>query len=256
MAGWVAAHTLGATTLTPATIGLAAAAVVLVLPRVGFGAVALLLVAGAALGGHAGAALVVALAALIPVVLLPRDGVAWPLAAGAPVLGALALAGAWPALAARAAGAWRRAALAATGWLWLALATPLSGSGLYLSSRGMPARAIWSPSMYDAVHHVLGPVLTGGVLLAALVWGAAAVVLPSLVAGRSLALDAARVIAWSALVVSCTEIALRLGSGGRVTAPRAAAIGAVAAAAVALGPSLASAWRPRPRSEVTRAGLP
>jgi hypothetical protein len=99
-------------------------------------------------------------------------------------------------------------------------------------------------------------VLTGGVLLAALVWGAAAVVLPSLVAGRSLALDAARVIAWSALVVSCTEIALRLGSGGRVTAPRAAAVGAVAAAAVALGPSLAAAWRLRPRSEVTRAGLP
>jgi serine/threonine protein kinase len=255
-AGWVAAHTLAATMVAPAAVALLAAGLVLAMPRVGFGAVTALLVLGAALAGHSGAALVILIAALIPIVLLPRDGTAWPVAIGAPALGLVGLAGAWPALAARAGSAWRRAALGATGWLWLALATPLTGSSLYLIPHGTPPLSVWSPSAYDAVHHVLSPLLTGGVLAAALVWAGAAVVLPWLVARRSLALDAARVLAWTVIVVLCSEASLRLGSGARLAAPDTAILGAVAAALVALGPSILAAWRPQPRSEVRRAGLP
>ncbi len=256
-AGWIAAHTLGETALTPATIALISAALVLVLPRAGYAVVAGLLVAGAALGGHVGAALVVAIAAVIPVVLMPRDASTWPLAAGGPVLGILGLAGAWPALAARGTGAWRRAALGAMGWLWTALATSLAGSSLYLGSpRGPAGQSAWTASPYDAVHHVLGPLASVGVILGAAVWAAGAVTLPWLIGRRSLALDAARVLAWSVLVVSCTGIVLRLGSGARIASPHIAVLGAAAAAAVALGPSLLAAWRSPPRSEVTRAGLP
>jgi hypothetical protein len=256
LAGWVSAHALGASALTPATIGLLAAGLVLMLPRLGFAITVALLVAGAALGGHAGAALLIALAALIPVALLPRDGAAWPVTAGAPLLGLLGLAGAWPALAARGTSMWRRAGLAAAGWLWLGLVAPLVGSGLYVSPRGMPATNLWTGSLYETVHHVLVPALSAGVLLATPVWAAAAIFLPSLVGARSLAVDALRVLAWSGLVVAGTEIALHIGRGVNSVAPHTAIIGAAVGALVALGPSLLAAWRIQPRSEVSRAGLP
>ena len=71
---------------------------------------------------HAGGALLLVAGALVPVVLSPRDGPAWPLSAGAPALGAIGLACAWPGVAGLTGPIWRRAMLGATGWIWLALA--------------------------------------------------------------------------------------------------------------------------------------
>src|ERR1700745_1924301 len=81
-------------------------------------------------------ALVVLIGLLLPVVLLPTRPTLWPLAAGAPALGLVGvagLAGAWRALAGGAGTPWRRAALGAIGWSWLLLAAPLAGMSLYLN---------------------------------------------------------------------------------------------------------------------------
>jgi hypothetical protein len=226
-----------------------------VLPRVGFGLIALALILAAGLGGHAGLALMLGLGALIPIALLPRSGSMWPLASGAPALAAIGLAGAWPALAARAGSCWRRAALGAAGWLWLALATALRGSPLYLSTpAGLPNRSVWGSSVYDSVHEVLPRVLSGGVLSVALVWAVAACVLPPLVRARSLATSVIRVAAWATLVVACAELFLRSASAGPAVGT--AIIGALASAAVALFPALSARWRTQPRMEEPRAGLP
>ena len=86
---------------------------------------------------------------------------------------------------------WReRAALAALGYWWLTLAEPLLTRRLWLGPPpGTPARAVWEGSLGSAATHVLGPVLSLGVLLGAAVVGAAAVLLPWLVRGRSAAFD-------------------------------------------------------------------
>jgi len=171
------------------------------------------------------------------------------LAAGAPVLGAIGLAGAWPALAARGRSVWQRAAFGITGWVWLAIAASLADTDLYTSRPGGAiARSGWSPSLHGAVHHVLAPLLSGGMLAAAAVWGAAAVALPWISSGRSLALDASRVALWSIAVVAATGVALALGHSAARPATSTAAVGALAAALVALAPALRSAWRDRPRS--------
>src|SRR5207253_276646 len=85
----------------------------------------------------------------------------WPLPALAPALGLIGIAGMWPALAAGAATAWRRAALAASGWIWLVLAAPLAGRDLYARRpSGTPDPSTWIASPYQATHHVLAPAVT------------------------------------------------------------------------------------------------
>jgi eukaryotic-like serine/threonine-protein kinase len=185
--------------------------------------------------------------ALVPVVAMPTTGIAWPLAAAAPALGALGLAGAWPAVAARAITAWRRAALGMTGWAWLTLAGPVAGTGLYLrAAPGTPAPAVWTGSLQGAVHDVLGPLVSSGALAGAPVWALGAVVLPWLVRGRSPALDCARVAMWAAVLVSATEAAIAVVHGSRAApALRTAVLGGVACAAVALAPTSIRTWRAR-----------
>src|SRR5437588_560662 len=85
------------------------------------------------------------------VALLPNQPARWPLAALAPALALVAVAGAWPALAARAHTAWQRATLAATGWIWLLLAAPLAGVDPYIHTMVAPPRSAWLASPYDAV---------------------------------------------------------------------------------------------------------
>ena len=117
--GWLATHLLAPSPVPPTAAALLAAAVVLALPRIGWLSATAALAGTALTQGRPGAALVLTIAALVPVALVPRRGTAWPLAAGAPALGLVGLAGAWPALAGRAWGnAWRRAVLALTGWVW------------------------------------------------------------------------------------------------------------------------------------------
>jgi serine/threonine protein kinase len=182
LAGWVAAHASG-TTPVPTALALALAGLlVATLPRAGW---VILATAGAALlivSSRPGAALVLMVGAAVPIVTNPLDGPAWPLAAVAPALGALGLAGAWPALAGLSRRAHRRAALGATGYVWTALVT--SGIG---STRTLP----------DALHHVLVPLATVGTLITAGIWALAALTLPLTRSRRWPALECVRLALWA-----------------------------------------------------------
>jgi cyanate permease len=111
------------------------------------------------------------------------------------------------------------------------------------------------PSLYLTANHVLGPLLSSGLLAPALVWALAAVVLPWIVANRSLPVQIVLVTVWSATLASGTAVTLRIGHAALTVAPGAAVLGAVCAAIVALLPSLVRRWRPEPRSADTMAGL-
>jgi eukaryotic-like serine/threonine-protein kinase len=254
-AGWLSAHLLAPSPVTPAAAALLAAILVASLPRVGWLALTGAMIAAAAIGDRPGAALILALAASIPIALVPRTGTAWPLAAGAPALGLVGLAGAWPALAARVAGPWRRAVLGATGWIWLLLAAPVYGSGLYLKHPAGTSRAAthWMSSLDQTAQVVLRPILSSGALAAAPVWAIAALVLPWLVRRRSLPVQIVLVSAWAAAVVSATDSAIGMVHfPDRLAGSAVAAVGAVAGALVALAPSAVEAVR----VGRARAGLP
>jgi eukaryotic-like serine/threonine-protein kinase len=180
--------------VSPAAGAAGAALAVLVLPRVGWIAMAIALAAWS--GGAT--ALVLGAAALPTVILLRRSGALWSLPAGASLLGVAGLAGAWPALAAQAARPWHRAALGALGCWWLALAELVSGDRLAL---GTPPDATFDPG--GAAH--LWPLVTSGVLGLAALWAAAAVLLPVLVRGRALAADVVGATAWAAGLGSATQ---------------------------------------------------
>ena len=257
LTGWLSAHALGHSPLAPAAAALVAAAIMLALPRAGFAFVAAGVALIAGIQGHAGEALVIALAALIPVAVSPRGEPLWSLSGGAPLLGVVGLAGAWPAIAARAASVRGRAVLGLVGWIWLALASPMTGSATYVKlPPGSQSLGVWSTSAYEAFHQVLGALVSSGALAAAPVWALAAVVLPPLVARRSLLIDAGRVAVWAGMLVGCTEAAIALThfGVGRATL-HGAAVGATGAAVIALAPSALAAWR-RSRSGYLEAGLP
>jgi hypothetical protein len=215
------------------------------LPRLGFIIAAIAVSILAVLQGHAGDALLVVVGAVVAVAAAPRGRPPWPLAVGAPLLGVLGLAGAWPAFAARATTARGRAALGFTGWVWLVLAGTLAGTGLYVQPPpGGPPATIWSGSPYEATHHVLGGLVSSGAFAPAPVWALAAVLLPLLVRRKSLARDAVAVVAWALLLVAFTEVAMAVGHFSSPTAIlRTALPGAIAACAVALAPSMLATRR-------------
>ncbi len=213
----------------------------LALPRKVWAAGALALIAWQAASGRPGAGLVL-LAAVAPLALWPRDqasgrvGAEWLLSGLAPLLGLAGLAGAFPAVAGQASRWRRRASTAALGYWWLVLAEPLLGRNLWLGeTAGTPPRAVWEGSVSSAAVHVVGPALSVGVLLGAVLWGAGAAILPWLVRGRRAALDFLAVTVWSAALVSA---AAALDSGLSANAvhpePRGAALGAVLGAAFAV----------------------
>ena len=246
-AAWVGAHALAPAPVAPAASALIAGALVLALPRIGWLALSVAAVSTVALQHHPGIALLLAIAALVPLVLLPGSGPYWPLAVAAPMLGFIGLAGAWPALAARARTPWQRAALGATGWLWLALAGPLAARVLYLPSPpGTVGRDVFTGSLSQTVHHVLVPLVSSGALLAAPVWALGAATVPYLLRGRSLTGDLLRAVAWAAALLTATALALASGGSHAVAAPPSAILGAFASVALALAPSAIQAWRGRP----------
>jgi hypothetical protein len=246
---WAGAHLLSSSPLAPAVLVLLAALLVVVLPRVGWVSIAFAITVGALIDGHAGGGVVFLLAALAPVLLMPRDGTAWPLVAGAPALGIVALAGAWPALAGRARDPWRRAALGAGGWVWLVLIAPIVGRGLYLHlPTGIAMSPGWMGSLHQTVEVVLRPLLTSGAFLGAPVWAGAAVVLPILVRSRSLALDFVMASTWAAFVVFASQAAISLAdAGAALVGGLTAVIGAVASVVIALAPWLTSSALIRPK---------
>jgi len=246
LTAWVTGSALHASPLAPAACGLLAAAAVLLLPRLGWGALTIALAVLAVSQGLPGAAAVIAIALLLPLVLSPAAPTTWPLSAGAPALGFIGLAGAWPALAGRARTPWRRATLGAIGWVWVLLASAVAGKALYLPLvPGVAPPQAWMSSLTTTVDHVLRPEIAAGVLAPALVWALGALTLPWLVRGGSLALDVIRVVIWAGLVVSATGVATAAVHGASPTTGAAptALVGAVACAALALGPSLLGTWR-------------
>jgi serine/threonine protein kinase len=259
---WLIATTLNTNLQTapvgPAAAGLLAAAVVLLLPRLGWVALTIALAAVAVSDQLPGAAGVIALALVLPAIIAPAAPTIWPLSAGAPALGLLGLAGAWPALAGRATTPWRRATLGAVGWVWLLLASAIAGKALYLPQvPGVAPPHVWMRSLSATVDHLVRPEIAAGVLAPALVWALAAVALPWLVRGASLILDVVRVVVWAALTVAGTGAAVAVGHGTRtVGAASTAVVGTIACAAVALAPSLLGMWRAAFRADGPPARVP
>ncbi len=255
LGSWLGSRLLTQVAVAPAGLALVAGGAVLVLPRIGFLLLSAALAIAAVIHGHAGEALLVAVALSLPVVLLPRAGTSWPLPAAAPLLGVLGLGGAWPALAARAPTVWRRAALGFIGWVWLVAVEVLSGSRIYVKlPPEIPARGAWGPSIFEAADHVLGALLSSGMLAGGLIWALAATVLPTLLAGRSLALDAIKVALWAVALVTATGLALSGSAGGlSLISTSTAALGGFAAALVALAPAMLTARR---ANESPGPGLP
>ena len=251
--GWLAAHVLMPSPVAPAAAAVLAAALTLALPRIGWALSVLSLTIATVAQHHPGAALLIVVGGVAPAALLPRRGTLWPLPAGAPALAAVSLAGVWPALAGRAATPLRRGALGAIGWLWLVFAAELAGATMYVHTpRGTPAPSHWMSSLSATVDHVFKPLIHAGLLAPALVWAAAAIVLPWIVRARSPALDLIRVTIWAATVASATVILIKPAS---LIDSRAAVLGAIASALVALVPTILAAWWRR-RYADSRTGLP
>jgi len=242
---WLAGQLLTPAPVPAPAAGLIAAGLVLLAPRLGWMALVTGISAYAIAQGHTGPALVAATAMLAPMLLAPLRPTAWPLGAGAPALGLIGLAGlagAWPALAGLAQTAWRRAAIAAAGWIALLLATPIAGRILYLAP--FPAFTTGDSVGRTADRIVVTP-LTTGLLAPAAVWAAAAAILPIVVRGRSIALDLVRAGAWGALLTVATPAAVvAVRGGGSAPMIRGALLGGAAAAILALAPRWLAVRRP------------
>jgi len=180
--------------------------------------------------GLPGTALVIAVLAVPAPLLLPAPS-HWALPGAAPLLGAIGIAPAYPALASLAPTAGRRAALAVLGWAWLAAAEAITGSRLLFGTADA-APAGWSRSAGEAASGVLLPVISPESLLVAAVWACCAVVLGALIRGRMVALELLAVLVWAAGVVAV--------HGALATAGHEPAAGPVAVALVAV--ALAALW--------------
>jgi hypothetical protein len=145
--------------------------------------------------------------------------------------------------------------LGAVGWIWLVLAGLIQGHGIYTSlPHGIPPSAHWMASLDQTVRHALWPLVHSGALAPAVVWGAAAAVLPWIARGPA-PMKLVLVTVWSAALASSTTTTLRLLHAGIVPRPGAVALGAVGGGIVALAWSLI---RTRPQaagSPNTAAGL-
>ena len=132
---------------------------------------------------------------------------------------------------------WRaRLALGALGYWWLTLAEPLLGRRLWLPApAGSPARTVWESSLAAAAGHVVGPALSLGVLLGAVLWALAALSLPWIVRGRSALSDLIAAAAWSAAIAVATPaLDAGLPAAGAYAAPRGAILGAILGCVIAL----------------------
>ncbi len=185
-------------------VSLVAALLVAALPRVGWALSALFLIGwlGTPDADRPGTALMLA-AALAPTpLLLPRAGLLWSVPALAPLLGAIALAPLFVGVAALASTAWRRAGLAAAGFIWLAVAEVITGEELLFgASDGTLERVRWEGSVVDAASDALYPLISSPALAPMVVWVAFAVALPFFVRGRWAAMDLLAAAAWAAGLV-------------------------------------------------------
>jgi eukaryotic-like serine/threonine-protein kinase len=224
--------------VAPVTGAAVVALATALLPRVAWLATTLALVAWLALGaGLDGAALVVMVALAPTPLLLLRAGPAWSLPALAPLLGAIALAPAFAALAGLASTVVRRAGLGAAGYLWLAAAEALAGERfLYGAPAAVPSPEGWTASLPDALTDVLLPFVSTPALAPALVWAVFAALVPLAVRGWSLGADLARGAVWAAALASAL-LALGdvLAAADAGSDPHGAVLGPILGIAVVLG---------------------
>ena len=208
------------------------------LPRLGWLAAAACLVGWlASPGADAEGTALVLTAALAPIpFLLPRAGLLWSAPALAPLLGVVALAPLFVALAGLCSTAWRRAGLAAAGFWWLVLAEVLSGDALLFGTAdGTLPRGDWQDSLRGAAEDALYPLLSSPATAPVLIWVVLAVVLPFVVRGRSLGLDLLGASAWAAvLVTALAGVADLVASSVELDQARGAVGGAVLAVVVAV----------------------
>ncbi len=239
LAAWLVAYVLPHPPLTPAAAALTTALLVTLLPRLGWLALAALATVLLATQGRTGAALLIGIAMLFPARTAPL----------APALGAVGLAGAWPALAGNARTTLRRAVLGAAGWIWLALIAPLAHKSLY-TRLSTAAPAHWVHSASAAASHVLSPLLHVGTLTTAVIWAAGAAILPLARRPRLLAAELAAVSAWSIVLTTATSIAYPS------ILPGMAVLGAVAAVVFTLASDVTSRLRKPTRGEDLRSMEP
>jgi len=251
----VALETLGpAPPFSPAAAAAAVAAAVALLPRVAWIVAAAGMCAWLAwpdTGRQGTALLLLAAAAPVPL-LLPRAGLVWSLPALAPLLGTVALAPVFVAVAGLATTAGRRAGLAAAGSLWLALAELFTGDSLLFGiPDGTLPRGAWASSVSAAAGDALQPLASGPALAPMAVWAAFAAALPLLVRGRWMALDLMGAAVWAAgLAIAQLALGDVLAATTALDQARGAVAGAVGAGLVAVAVSQlappADGWRAEP----------
>jgi hypothetical protein len=201
-----------------------------------------------------GIAVVLAAAALPIPLLLTRGKLLWSVPVLAPLLGTIALAPVFVGAAALAPTPWRRAGLAAAGFLWLALGEILTGENLLFGvPDGALPRADWEGSISAAVSDAAAPLLSGPALAPAVVWAGFALVLPLVVRGRWLAVDLVGAGLWACgLIAAHVALADLLATTTELDAARGAVAGSVGAAVLAVSVSHMAAptegWRARPVS--------
>ena len=227
--------------LAPAAAGVCCALLALFAPRAAWACAGLLVLVGLGAGE---AVIVLAALAAVPM-LLPRQGLLWPLPALAALLGALGAAPAFVAVAVVAAAleeravrarAWLAARLAALGFVWLALTEILTGRRLLFGvADGTAPAASWVDSPGAAAADGIWPLLSSPAWAPLIVWAALAALLALLLRGRSLALGLVLAGAWGTALVSAHR-ALEDLLTTAVQAPdaRGAVQGAVLGAALAL----------------------
>lgn len=237
---------------------LAAALVTAVLPRAGWIAAALAVCGWLASpdAGREGTALLL-VAALVPVpLMLWRAGLLWSLPALAPLLGLVGLAPVFVGVAALVRGTWRRAAVAAAGFVWLAVTEVLTGRSLLFGvPDGVLPRADWEGSIADAASHALGPLVSSPALAPAIAWAALAPLLPLVVRGRFVGLDLLAAGAWAAaLVTAQAALGDLLASVTTLDQPRGGVVGPIGAALVVLAAATAAPTSVRGTGEPATAG--
>ena len=176
---------------------------VALLPRIGALVVAAALTAFFVVAGVPGWA-VLLWAGLVPaVLLLPRDPSSWLLPSLAPLLGLFSLALAFPAFAGFSTSAKQRAVLAGLGFWWLALAEPIAKSRLLFGELSLSAD--WAGSA-AAGGDVVFAIIAHGVPLVALVWAAAAWILPSITASHLVLVRLAAAVFWAAALTAASVV--------------------------------------------------
>jgi hypothetical protein len=235
------------------TFAVVAALATALLPRLGWLAAALGLCAWLAVAAdRPGTALLVAVAALLVPLLLPRAGPLWSVPVLAPLLGTIALAPAFVALAALAPTPLRRAGLAAAGCAWLVLAEPLTGDVLLFGAPdGVPPPGAFEGSLTATARDVLDPLASSPLVAGILAWAALAALLPLLLRGRWLAVDLVGAGVWAAgLMVAMTAVGDLAAGAAAVDQARGAVagalVGAVAAVAISQTAPPTEGWRAQP----------